>query len=153
MFSIRHTSPLCNRSGNSAGGAKCLLKQSESSTMLSYSSSQAEVSMAVNLIFRRCFICIIITFRRKCKQEFSTFLRLGISREVSGKQRKSVPPISFIFHLSSSLALSQNLFVFLARSKPQRLKASHTFLYRAICTPILPLSLHFGAIRGFLVMP
>lgn len=57
-----HVSPLCRRSGSSAGGIKCSLKQLVSSMILSFSSSQAEVSIAVNLIFRCCFICVIIDF-------------------------------------------------------------------------------------------
>ena len=89
--------PIVQEVGQFGRWDKCSLKQSVSSMILSFSSSQAEVSIAVNLIFRCCFICVIIDFWRKSKQEFSAFERVGISREEEGNDRKSAHHTSPVF--------------------------------------------------------
>ena len=85
MFSIRHTSPLCNRSGSSGFIPKCSRIQRASSSMLFFSSSHAEVSMAVNLI-SISFLIVVFLFS---VQMYASEILVPRTDEIKGNSRKS----------------------------------------------------------------
>lgn len=152
MFSIRHTSPLCSKSGNWAGGAKCSLKLFVSSSMHSFSSSQAEVSMAVNLILLLCYLrCYYFL-----TQKYAGSSIIPPSAETAGYTRKYSEEwllhtlwLSILYSIASLVQVTTSIH----RSKATRSIANDTLFVSAICTLIEPLFLHLDCEKGLFVVP